>query len=116
MLGEGLLFPSSITFKSASVKSKTFSILYHKRIVIQNDFSEEEFREPIDCSQLLYDNQYQESSHVNIAIDPVLSQGPQCILNEAPALNFLSSPRVDDDDIINIQLPYDPNQPMEPEL
>ena len=43
---------------------------------IQNDFLEEELREPIDSSQLSYDDQHQESHHVNIVIDLALPQGP----------------------------------------
>lgn len=39
---------------------------------IQNNFLKEELREPIDSSQLLYNDQCQESHHVNIAINPVL--------------------------------------------
>ena len=49
-------------------------------------------------------------------IDPVLLQGPQCILYKILALNTSSSSYVNDDDVINIQLPYDSNWPMEPEL
>ena len=47
---------SRIISKSASVESKIFSIPYYKRMVIQNNFPKEEFREPIDCSQLSYNN------------------------------------------------------------
>ena len=68
--------PSRVTSRSTSVISKTSSIPYHERMEIQNDFLEEEFREPIDSSQLSYDNQCQESYCVNIAIDLVLLQGP----------------------------------------
>jgi len=37
--------------------------------------------------------------------------------NHIPAGNSQAQPpRVDDDDVINIQLPYDPNAPTEPDL
>jgi len=36
--------------------------------------------------------------------------------NEAPALNISNPPRIDDDDVINIQLPYDPDRPTELDL
>ena len=78
-------------------------------MVIQNNFLDEEFRKPIDCSQLSYNNKSQESCHVNMAIDLVPPQGPQYVLNEEPVLNPLSPPHVDNVIIINIQLPYDPN-------
>ena len=70
-------FPSSsnVSSRSASVKLKISPILYHKRIVIQNNLSDKEFREPIDCSQLSYNNNCQETSYVNIMVDPVISQG-----------------------------------------
>jgi len=101
--------PSNVSSRSASVKLKASSIPYHERMVIQNDLPDEELREPIDCSQLSYDNNCQETSCVNIVVDPVIPQGPQHVSNEALALNISSFPCVDDDDIINIQLPYNPN-------
>ena len=110
------LSPNSINSRSASVLSKASTISYYKRIEIQNDFPDEEFREHINSSQLLHDDKSQESHHINIAIDPVFPQGPQCISNEILALNFLCSTHIDNDGVINIQLPYDSNQPMEPEL
>jgi len=42
--------PSNVSSRSASVKLKAFSILYHERIVVQNNLPDEELREPIDCS------------------------------------------------------------------
>ena len=51
-----------------------------------------------------------------MTIDPVLPQGLQHVSNKTLALNFSSSSHINDDDVINIQLPYDLNQPMEPEL
>ena len=48
---------SSVTSRSTSVESKTSFIPYYERIVIQNNFSEEEFRELINYSQLSYNNQ-----------------------------------------------------------
>ena len=101
--------PSNVFSRSASVKSKASSIPYHKRIVIQNDFPDKELREPIECSQLLYDNNCQETSYANMAVDPIISQGPQCVSNKALAFNTSSFPHADDDNVINIQLPYDPN-------
>jgi len=42
--------PNSINSRSASVFSKAFTISYYKRIEIQNDFLNEEFRESINSS------------------------------------------------------------------
>ena len=94
--------PSRVTSRSTSVISKTSSIPYHERMEIQDDFLEEEFRELIDSSQLLYDNQCQESYCVNIVIDLVLLQGSQHVSNEALALTTSSPPCVNYDDVINI--------------
>jgi len=47
-----------------------------------------------------------------MVIDPVLPQGPQYVSNKTLVLNISSPSYVDDDDVINIQLPYDPNQPI----
>ena len=101
--------PSNVSSRSASVKLKASSIPYHERMVIQNNLPDEELREPINCSQLSYDNNCQETSHVNMAVDPVVPQGSQHVSNKALVLNISSFPCVDDDDVINIQLLYDLN-------
>jgi len=72
---ERSLSSSNVSSRSASVELKISPILYHKRIVIQNNLSDEEFREPIDRSQLSYNNNCQETSYVNIIVDPVIPQG-----------------------------------------
>jgi len=43
-------------------------------------------------------------------------QGIQHVSNKTPALNTNNVPCVGNNDVINIQLPYDPDQPMKPEL
>ena len=97
---------SNVSSRSASVELKASSIPYHERMVIQNNLLDEEFREPIDCSQLLYSNNCQGNSHVNMAVDPIIPQEPQHVSNKILALNS-NSPCVDNNNIINIQLPYD---------
>jgi len=59
---------SNISSKSVSVVLKTFSISYHKRIVINNNVPDEEFRKPIDSFQLSYKDKSQANSHINMAI------------------------------------------------
>ena len=51
-----------------------------------------------------------------MVVNIVISQGPQHVSNKAPALNPSSSPHVDNDDIINIQLLYNSNQSIKIEL
>ena len=48
--------PSRVILRSTFIILKTSSILYHKRMEMQNEFLEEEFRKPIDSSQLSYDD------------------------------------------------------------
>lgn len=43
-------FSSNVSSRSISIVSKASSIPYHERIVINNDTSDEEFREPINSS------------------------------------------------------------------
>jgi len=63
---------SNVSSKSASIKLKAFSISYHERMIIQNDFPDEELRKPTDYSQLSYNNNCQESSHINMVVDSVI--------------------------------------------
>ena len=42
-------------------------------------------------------------------IDPIPLQEPQHVPNKVPVLNISNLPHIDDDDVINIQLPYDPD-------
>ena len=67
---------SFVSSRSTSVESKASSIPYYKRIVIQNDLLDEEFKEPIDCSQLPYNNNCQGNSYVNIVVNLIIPQGP----------------------------------------
>jgi len=100
---------SKVSFRSTSVSLSTSSIPYHKRMVINNNIPDEEFKEPIDSFQLSYKDNSQERNHVSMATDLVPSQGPQCVSNEALALNTYNVPHVDDVNIINIQLLHDPD-------
>ena len=104
--------PSSINVSSRNASS----IPYYERIVINNNIPDEEFRKPIDSSQLSYKDKSQTNSCVNMAIDPISLQGPQCVSNEALALNISNPPCIDNDDVINIQLLYNPDQPTELDL
>ena len=109
--------PSSnkVSSRSISISSSISSIPYHERIVINNDLTDKEFKKPVDSSQLSYKSDSQGKSCVSMATDPTLSQKPQHVLNETLALNTCNASHVNND-IINIQLPYDPDWPTEPEL
>ena len=55
-------FSNNVSFRSVSVSLSTFSILYHDRIIINNDLPNQEHIEPIDNSQLFYSGNDQESN------------------------------------------------------
>lgn len=64
---------SKVSSKSTFVSSHASSIPYYERMIINNNLSDEEFKEPIDSSQLSYKDDSQESYHISIATDLVLS-------------------------------------------
>jgi len=102
--------------RSVSISSSNMETLYHERIVIEDNNSVET-KEPINCSQLSYKNHSQVENQVSGASDDTFNNGLFCVSNEEPALNNPNHSYIDDDnDVINISIPYDPDQPMEPKL
>ena len=93
---------SKIISGSASIFSSTSSILYYKRIVINNNLPDEEFKESIDSSQLSYKDNSQERNHISMVTNLVPSQGLQRVSNKTPALNTYNAFHVNDVNIINI--------------
>jgi len=98
-----LTSPSKTSFRSSSISSTTFSILYHKKIEINNDLLDKKFTEPVNSSQLSYIS--------NMALALKNMPKPQ-----GKSTNSKDSNTSQSDDIINIQLLYNSNQPIEPEL
>jgi len=107
---------SNISSRSVSVILKSSSRPYYKKIVINNNLPDKEFVKPVDSSQLSYNGNGQERNYISMITDSVSSQEPQCVSNKTLALNTYNIPHVGDDDVINIQLPYNPDQHTEPEL
>jgi len=107
--------PSNVSSRSALVVSGISSIVYHNRMIINNDLPKQEQVEPIDNFQLLYSSKCQRNNQDNTTT-VLSSQGLQHVSNEAFALNTCNIPHVDDNNVINIQLPYDSDQPIEPDL
>jgi len=107
---------SNILSRSASLVSRASSRPYYKKMMINNNFSDEEIMKSINRSQLSYSGDGQGRNCVSMATDSVPPQEPQYVLNEALVLNICNVPYVGDDNIINIQLLYGSDQPMEPEL
>jgi len=115
-IGEKSHFLSNTSSRSISLVSRALSRPYHEKIIINNDLPYEEIVEPIDRSQLSYSGNGQERNCGSKATDPVFLQGPQHVSNKTLALNICNVPHAGDDDIINIQLPYNPDWPMESKL
>jgi len=68
---------------------------------------------------LLYTILERQNNQVSIVADPNNNITNQCVLIKSPALNNSSSSsflHVNKDNIINIQLLYNPNRPTEPKL
>ena len=115
---KGRTFSSSskVFSRNASISSKASSMEYHARMEIQNKLPDKEFIEPINNSQLSYSNNSTKTSCGNKIIGQNPPQGPQHVSNKALVLNSSTVPHVNDNNVINIQLLYDPNWPMEPKL
>ena len=86
---------SNIFSQSSSVVSKASSISYHDKMIINNNASDEEFRKPIDSSQLLYKDNSQVNGCVNKVIDSISTQEPQHVSNKVPALNISNLTYID---------------------
>ena len=75
--------------------------------------------EPVKSTQLLYVTLKEQVNQVSIAAISNNNMIDQCVLIKGPALNSFSTsslPHIDDNNIINIQLLYDPNRSIEPKL
>ena len=120
---------NKISSKSVSVVSDASSIPYHLRIEINNDFPDEIRVKSIDSSQLSYQDNVEEGSNpVSEAANSSSTKKSQHIQHNVPALNKTPKPwgksvainntnmNLPQEDIINIQLSYDPNQPTEKDL
>ena len=53
---------SNISSRSVLVVSDVFSIMYHNRMIVNNNLPEQEQVEPIDNSRLLYSSKYQRNN------------------------------------------------------
>ena len=96
------------------MSSSEASVDYATKMERLNNISDEdEFREPIDSSQLSYAEK--KEIQVSRATDHNNKVCPQRGIENAPVLKSTPLQRVDDD-VINIQLPDNPNAPTEPKL
>ena len=124
VIRERFTFSSKTNSREASVLLNASSTPYHKRIEINNNLPDEDVWDPIDNSQLFYDNNIKVGDSVRKTTDNHLPRDSQHVWNEVPALKNTPKPQGKDvpnnntnicllQDIINIQLPYNVNQVME---
>ena len=99
------IFSSNISSKNIFVSSSTSSISYHERMVINNDLSNQEHIKSVNNSQLSYSSNGQGSNQNSMATIPVPSQKLQYVSNKASTLNTCNILCVDNNNVINIQLP-----------
>ena len=105
-------------FRSTSMSSTDTETSYINRIVIEDDDpSNGAPKEPTDSFQLSYKDPSQVGNHVSEISDNVSSNSPPHVNNETLVLNIPNASYINgDDDVINIQILYDPDQPTKPEL
>jgi len=85
-------------------------------MVINNNLPDEKIIELIDSSQLSYSGNSQGRNCDSVVIDPIPPQESQYTSNKILAHNIYNGQHVSDDDIINIQLLYNSNWSIEPDL
>ena len=107
--------------------STVSSTIYHERMEMNNgmDINSDQ---PIDFPVLFYEDEREKESRWRKEAETTTNSRPQDGNNKASSIqsnhgNHIPSdsrriqiPHVNDDNIINIQLPYDPNGPTEPDL
>lgn len=84
-----------------------------------NDLEDDINMEPINNSQLLYVTFTEHNNQVSTAADPNNNMIQKYVLINHSALNSTTTsslPHVNEDSVINIQLSYNPNRSIEPDL
>jgi len=120
---------SKATSRSVSVSSVASSYIYCLRMEYNNNFLDKMEVNPINSSYLLYsDDVEKEGNLISKATDPGLIRNSQHILYNTLVLNKASKPQGKgvfinntnmsplQDNVINIQLPYDLNRLTEVDL
>jgi len=109
------------------MSSTVSSTIYHKRIELNNSMDIDS-EPPVESPTLSYKDEMDKETCLRKAAETTNNMRFQSGNNKASTAltnhgNHVSldnvqaqSPCVDDDNSINIQLPYDPNGPMKPDL
>ena len=102
--------------KTFSMSSTKLLVIYYKRMEMNNNLENNIEIELINSSQLLYVISKGQVNQVSTVANSNNNIKDQHVPIEGPVLNLSSPSYIDNDNVINIQLPYDPNRPTEPDL
>ena len=113
--------------RDSSISSTVSSIIYHERMELNNSMDIDS-NPPVETPALSYEEERDKAIRLSKAAESTNNTRFQSGTNETFTTltnqgNHISAgnsqaqpPRVDNDDVINIQLPYNPNSPTEPDL
>jgi len=101
--------PSANSSRESSLASSGCVTSYHERMDM--DMVPEIEESNIESLELSYETEQERAIRVSIAANQQVPVRPQCGNNEATSTHVQH-----EDDIINIQIPYNLQAPMEPEL
>ena len=113
--------------RDTSMSSTCSSVIYHKRVTMNNDMDIDS-DPPIDVPALFYKEEQEKELHLKKAAETTTNMRAQGGINEASSIQvnhgghipndriWGQAPGNDNDNVINIQLPYNLNALMEPDL
>jgi len=113
--------------RDTSMSSTCSSVAYHERVTMNNGM-DVDTDPPIDFPALSYEEEQEKDIRLRKVAETTTNMRPQGGTNEASSSQVNHGDHVpnersrgqthgdDDDNVINIQLPYDPNAPTEPDL
>jgi len=113
--------------RDTSMSSTCSSVIYHERVTMNNSMDIDSDM-PVESSALSYEMEQEKQSCFSKVTGTSNNTRPQDVNNGASStqsdcVNHISpnetcgeAPHDDDDNVINIQIAYNPNAPTEPEL
>ena len=113
--------------RDTSMSSTCSSVIYHERVTMNNGMDIDSDM-PVESPTLFYEMEQEKQSRLSKATETSNNTRPQDVNNGAsstqsdcvdhvfPNETHGEAPCDDDDNVINIQIAYDPNTPTEPKL
>ena len=109
-------------FRNTSMSSTVSSTIYHERMEMNNGMDIDS-DQPVEFSALSYEDEREKEICLRKVAEITNNMRSQDGNNKAFSIQAnhgnhvpLDSTHIDDDNVINIQLPYNPNGPTEPDL